>query len=418
VRGKNPDVYARVEASSAKATAALEATPPDLRRANDALAALTQAARDYAAASSGKAASQLNGVAALITMLGQVKDSIAEGKTDQAADLMGSFIELWPVVEGQVKARSDEVYTRVESEMMRADGFLLSKTDSSADAAKTVALMLGQLNGIRGTGGYSAWDAGFILLREGLEALLVLAALLAMLRKAGSAQGPRWVWAGAGTGFALSVVLAVILGLLITAAATGAARESVEGWVGLASVVLMLSVGAWLHRRSSLQAWNGFVKNRMGSAIAAGGTWSLFSLALLAVLREGAETVVFYIGIASAIGLGQLLLGVAVSAAILVAIGFLLIRFSVRLPLHYVFLVATVLIYYLAFKITGESIHALQVAGAIPARYADSLPTLGFFGMSATWETTLLQAIVFVLVATEIIVTEARNARQRRKSAA
>jgi high-affinity iron transporter len=152
--------------------------------------------------------------------------------------------------------------------------------------------------------------------------------------------------------------------------------------------------------------------------MATGGTWSLFSLALLAVLREGAETVVFYIGIASAIGLGQLLLGIGAALLLIVGIGFLVIRFSVKLPLHYVFLVATVLIYYLAFKITGESIHALQLAGVFPARYADALPSLGFFGMSSTWETTLPQILVLALVLTEIVVTETRNARGRRKAAA
>ncbi len=97
-------------------------------------------------------------------------------------------------------------------------------------------------------------------------------------------------------------------------------------------------------------------------------------------------------------------------------IGFLVIRFSARLPLHWFFLVATVLIYYLAFKIAGESIHSLQIAGVIPSHYADHLPTVGPLGMSQTWETFVLQAVVLVLVLAEVVTTEARRYSGKRKS--
>ena len=112
------------------------------------------------------------------------------------------------------------------------------------------------------------------------------------------------------------------------------------------------------------------MKKRVGGAIAAGSMWSLFLLSFLAVLREGAETVVFYIGIAPAIPLLSLVAGILGAFALLVIIGFLIIRFSVRLPLHYFFLVATVLIYYLAFKIAGQSIHSLQLVGILPTHIA------------------------------------------------
>ena len=90
---------------------------------------------------------------------------------------------------------------------------------------------------------------------------------------------------------------------------------------------------------------------------------------------------------------------------------------SARLPLHYFFLVATILIYYLAFKIAGESIHSLQVAGVIPSHYAGGLPVVGPLGMSQTWETFALQAVVLALVLAEIVTTEARRLFGRKKSA-
>jgi len=79
--------------------------------------------------------------------------------------------------------------------------------------------------------------------------------------------------------------------------------------------------------------------------------------------------------------------------------------------------VATILIYYLAFKIAGESIHSLQVAGIIPSHYVGALPAVGPLGMSQTWETFALQAVILVLVLAEVVTTEARRYSGRRKSA-
>jgi high-affinity iron transporter len=127
--------------------------------------------------------------------------------------------------------------------------------------------------------------------------------------------------------------------------------------------------------------------------------------------------VILLIGIESGIGPLQLFAGVGAALVLLVLIGFLVIRFSARLPLHWFFLVATILIYYLAFKIAGESIHSLQVAGVISSHYAGRLPVVGPLGMSQTWETFALQAVVLALVLAEIVTTEARRFSGRKKSA-
>jgi high-affinity iron transporter len=250
-----------------------------------------------------------------------------------------------------------------------------------------------------------------------MEALLVIAALLAALRKSGAGTGAGWVWAGAGTGIAASAIVAFVLVFAITTATAGTAREAMEGFVGLASVVVMLTVGAWLHGRSSQRAWQGFIKGKVGTAIAGGRMWTLFALALFAVLREGAEATVFYVGIAQGIGLVQLVIGIGAALVVLVIAGFLIIRFSVRLPLHWVFLGATILIYYLAIKITGESVRALQAAAVLPSHLVDWLPSLAFLGTSPTWETFLPQLVVLALVLGEIVITESRRVAERAKSA-
>ncbi len=319
VRARNLDIYARVEVESSRAEAALGAAPPDLSVAEQALVALQKAAGDYATAAPPTATtSGQKGLSALITVIGQVKQALASGDDNQASDLLGSFQEMWPLAEGDVQTRSIPTYNRVESEITQASALLLSGPGARDRALDVVGAMLAQLEGLTGAAGYSAWDAALILLREGMEALLVLAALLAALKKAGNAGGARWIWAGAGTGILASGALAVLLVFVITAATAGATRETMEGAVGLASVLVMLTVGAWLHGKSSLKAWNGFIKGKVGGAVASGRMWSLYFLALLAVLREGAEATVFYIGIAQGIGLGQLLLGIGAAVLIIV----------------------------------------------------------------------------------------------------
>ncbi|MFI5367639.1 MAG: FTR1 family protein [Spirochaetia bacterium] len=418
VRAKDPDVYARIEVESSRAAAALEAEPPDTARAAEALNGLVSAVRDYGTGTGASAASSgKQGVSALLRLLQQSAAALSAGNEDQASDLLQSFIGLWPQVEGQVKSRSEMAYSQVEAEMTRAAALLLSGPAARGHAADLIAAMTGQLEDVQQKSGYTVWDAGLILLREGMEALLLLAALLAMLRKTESKGGARWVWAGAGAGIISSAVLAAILGLVITAAA-GATREGTEGFVGLASVALMVTVGAWLHRRSGLQAWNEFMKKRIGGAIASGSMWGLFLLSFLAVLREGAETVVFYIGIAPAIPLLSLVGGILGAFALLVIIGFLIIRFSVRLPLHYFFLVATVLIYYLAFKIAGQSIHSLQLVGILPTHIATGLPAVNILGMSSTWETFVPQMAILIVILAEVAVTETQRVMKNLRRAA
>jgi high-affinity iron transporter len=418
VRAKDPDVYARIEVESSRAAAALEADPPDTARAEEALKGLASAVHDYGTGTGASAApAGTQGVSALLRLLHQSAAALSAGNEDQASDLLQSFISLWPQVEGEVKSRSEMAYTQVEAEMTKAAALLLSGPTARGHAADLIATMTGQLEDVQQKSGYTMWDAGLILLREGMEALLLLAALLAMLRKTESKGGARWVWAGAGAGLVSSAVLAAILGLVITAAA-GAAREGTEGFVGLASVALMVTVGAWLHRRSGLQAWNEFMKKRVGGAIAAGSMWSLFILSFLAVLREGAETVVFYIGIAPANPLVSLVAGILGAFALLVIIGFLIIRFSVRLPLHYFFLVATVLIYYLAFKIAGQSIHSLQLVGILPTHIATGLPAVNILGMSQTWETFVPQIAILIVILVEVAITETKRVMKNLKRAA
>ena len=413
IRAIDPAAYGRIEIATARARAALRANPPDPAAAEESLGVLIQTLDDFGHGIpkvAPPASGRTPGIDDLLTFLRQAHEDLAKGDQSGASEKMQAFIEMWPFAEGAVSTRSAATYAAIENEMTEAAGLLMS-ADSASGGRGGVLLqtMIQQLEGLDARSAYTLWDAAVILFREGMEALLVLAALLGLLRKSERKEKEAWVWAGAGTGLAVSGLLAVLLVTVVSRASSGAAREGVEGFVGLASVALMLGLGTWLHRRSNLQAWNSFIKKTVGGALAKGSMWSIYALAVLAVLREGAESVVFYVGIAPDISTPALLAGIASALAVLIVIGYLLIRFSMRLPLHQFFLVATILIYYLAFKITGESIHALQVIGAVRSHHEDGLPSLGLIGLYPTWETLVPQVLVLCFVLASILFTELRR---------
>ncbi|MNC40457.1 Ferrous iron permease EfeU precursor [compost metagenome] len=140
-----------------------------------------------------------------------------------------------------------------------------------------------------------------------------------------------------------------------------------------------------------------------------GSLWSLFALSGLAILREGAETAVFYIGMAPSIDSSQLIIGIVGALAALTIIGFCIIRFSVKLPIRPFMLVASLLIYYLVIRFMGDSIHALQIGGLLPAHSKAWLPTISWIGAYPTLETFIPQLILLLFVIWQLVTAERNN---------
>jgi len=135
---------------------------------------------------------------------------------------------------------------------------------------------------------------------------------------------------------------------------------------------------------------------------------SLALISFLAVFREGAETSLFYIGIAPAIATRDLALGIGLGTVALVAIGVVMLVFGLRIPLRPFFLVSSLLLYYLAFKFIGTGIHALQVSGVLSATPA-AVPSWEPIGLFPTWETTLPQLALLVIAGGVLVFSRMRT---------
>jgi high-affinity iron transporter len=336
-----------------------------------------------------------------VAHLDRALERIAAGDAPAAAVEVKAFQAAWIDVEGVVKTRSPQVYAETENDMAVAYSLLTSAPPDIARARTVIERMKAALQPFMDETRYGAFDAAVILVREGLEALLVVTALLAFLAKTGNRAKAIWVWAGGGVGVALSVVVAVAVNIVFAQASAGANREVLEGAIGLVAAAMLIYMSYWLHSKASLGAWQRYVRDKSSAALARNSLLSLALISFLAVFREGAETVLFYVGMAPSISIGDLALGLASGVVGLAVIGVAMLVFGLKLPIRPFFFVAGILVYYLAFKFIGTGIHALQVAGVLPAT-PGPLPENGFFGLYPTWQTTVPQ---LALLAAAAVVT-------------
>lgn len=407
IRKDNPGVYSQLETKMSLLRIALQAEPRREDSARSESSALYQLLEDYsegkAIASSNTATGKEASVEGLIAYLKQASTAVSSGDSTKAADVMEQFITVWPMVEGHVQIAAPAVYTSIENESAAVTGYLLSNPPKLTEASATLDKMLSELTPLAGEASYTAWDAALILLREGLEAILVLAALLAYVKRGNHERARGYIWSGAAVGLVGSAGLAVLLTYAISQATAGSAREMIEGITGLVAVIMMLTIGRWLHSKSNTASWNNYVGRQVDGALAKGNLWALFSVSMLAILREGAETTIFYVGMAPAIKTSSLLLGIGGALLILIILGYVIIALSAKLPVGAFFRTASLLIYYLVFRFLGESIHSLQVAGKLPAHVENGLPSISWLGMYPAWETFLPQVIVLVFILWELL---------------
>lgn len=403
IRGGNFSVYSDIETQMSLIRIALQATPVKTEQAAKELTALNSLLQDYTQGKldslTDSAASQnKTTLADTLPLLDKAKQAVAANHAEQAAEQMSQFIRQWPSVEGEVSVSSAKLYTSTENRMAEAQSYLISNPPNLNKAEQIIETMIRDLQPLAERSTYTAWDAALILLREGFEALLVLTALLAFVNRSKDAALRTSVWAGAGTGLLISVILAIILTYTISQAIAGGAREMIEGFIGLFAVAMMLTVGWWLHSKSNVKAWNQYLSERTRGAVQRGSRWSLFLLSALAILREGAETAIFYIGMVPSIEPHQLIIGILGALIVLIVLGFCLIYFGIKLPIRPFMLCATLLIYYLVIRFLGESIHSLQIAGLLPAHSQAWLPSAGWIGAYPTWETLIPQLVALPFI--------------------
>ncbi len=240
-----------------------------------------------------------------------------------------------------------------------------------------------------------------ILLREGLEALLVVVAMVAFLKKAERQDVLVYVHAGWAAALAAGGVTWAVATYLV--GVSGASRELTEGFSSLFAAVVLLGVGVWMHQKSVAGRWQVYLKEKMSAALSQRAAWFLFSLAFIAVYREVFETVLFYAALWTEGNGWPLLAGLAAGMAILGVIAAILLRTSAKLPIGTFFAASSLLVAVLAVVLAGKGIAGLQEAGWVHTSPV-AFPRIDILGIRPTLQTLLAQLTVLVAVAIAFMV--------------
>lgn len=393
VRDHSTAHYGRVETAISFLRSAIETEPTDFEAIQTSYDDLTAAIDSFIKGEEATASSENLTLADGIGLLKKALLAFQKGDEKQGKAAMKKFITIWPSVEGDVSTKNPSLYTKVESQSP-----VIMVKGKDKDYQDQLESLISELEQIDTSGSYTFFDAMLILLREGVEALLIVMALVTTLKASKMKKGLKWVYTGAGLGVLASAAIAILLQTLFPAVASGSNREIIEGAVGIFAVVMMILVGIWLHSKSSVKKWNNFMESQMQAVTASGSFISMFALSFLAVFREGAETILFYAGILPRITTLDFFLGLGLAILVLVLLAILMTKASSFIRPHRIFFGLTWLIYALAFKMLGVSIHALQLTAIFPSHLLSHLPTIDWLGIYPSLEVLLSQAIFLVVV--------------------
>ena len=259
----------------------------------------------------------------------------------------------------------------------------------------------------RPTGGtWGSFMASFlIILREGLEAILVIGAIVTFLIKTGHRERLRSIWVGVGLALVASAITAVILATVLRA--LPATREVIEGVTMLVAVAVLFSVSYWLISKVEAAKWQAFIRDKVNDALSHGGGRALVLVAFLAVYREGAETALFYQALfneGTAV-MVPIALGIVAGAGVLAVVFTMVYRYGVRIPLRPFFAVTSALLYYMAFVFMGKGIRELQEGNVVPITVLPGWPHLDAMGIYPSVETLLGQLVLALLFAFALLKT-------------
>jgi len=342
------------------------------------------------------------------------------GDREQAYDLsVAAYLEGFELVESSLDNVDANVRKDTEKSLMAyrqslQDGLPVAQAAQKLEAAK---LKLKESAGLLGSDGLSlslSYVSGLlILLREGLEAILVLAAILAFLRNTGQQSAVRSV----NVGWALALLAG--LGTWALAAyvidVSGAQRELLEGATALFASVMVLWLGVWMHDRRHAAAWQDYVKS---SLVGGGGRFGFAVLAFFSVYRELFEVILFYETLwlqAGPAGHNAVLAGGATALVLLIGLAWIILRGSAKLPLSLFFGVNAALLCALSVVFAGHGVKALQEAGIFGTR---PVPFFEFDWLGIHADAYSLSAQAIALIAIAVLYGRSRLAEKRRLQSA
>ncbi len=329
-----------------------------------------------------------------------------KGQNKKASEhALNAYLDGVEPVEAQIRAADPARVDQLEKEMLAVRNGIDREVDPDSLAAR-VEKGVGTLKEVRAMleeENHSFWSAGLIsgsiILREGIEAFLIIVTILSVLRSVNADRARKWVHGGWISALLIGISGWFFVDALIAFGAQG--REVMEGIGALTAVLILLVVGFWLHQKSSAEQWKKFVQERIHRSLNTNNMIGLAVMAFIVVFREAFESVIFLSSLKLELekqAVSGLWSGVAIAGLLVAVLAWLAMRFSVRLPIQKLFLFSSIIILVLAVILTGKGIHSLQESGSIGATSALIDIRLPLLGIYPTVQSLLSQLGILVLI--------------------
>lgn len=363
-------------------------------------------------------------------VVANIKAKIAEAiKTYAAKDVVKAMSDAQDVyfdefeasgMENKVGAIDVGLKTRIEGNF--GEVVALMKAGVSVERLEQAADNLGaNLDAAleKTSGSSSPWAlflyALTIILREGFEALIIVAAVVAYLLKTGNEKRMSIVYSSLGVAVVLSFVMAWVMNLIFASAA-GQKREVMEGAVMLIAVGLLFYVGFWLLSNAGAKKWSKYIQSHVSESISAGSAKALWWTVFLAVFREGAETVLFYQALIfdakDSAGYSMIALGFVVGLVVLLVTYYVFKFFAIKIPIKLFFLVTSAIIFYMSIVFVGKGLMEFVEGKIFVPTKIEGFPTIEWLGIYPYYESLVPQAIMIAALIIGVIIMKNKQAKE------
>lgn len=296
-----------------------------------------------------------------------------------------------------LKMEIEEIMTRIRNDIRERKPITNLNTNINK-AKQLIGEASSMLRGQNLSFWFSFMLAASVLLREGLEAFLIIATILGVLKSLKAKQASKWVHGGWITALVIGIISMLFTNMLIAFGAQN--RELMEGVGSLIAVVILLYVGFWLHSKTGAKKWKEFIEGKIVKLVEGNNKWGLAIISFVVVFREAFESAIFLSAVSiesDQSGTSGVYLGAASTLVLVLILSWLAVKFTARLPIRKLFQYSALTIAALSIVLVGKGIHALQESGFFSSTSISYKINFSWLGVYPTLETITAQSAVLIL---------------------
>ncbi len=338
----------------------------------------------------------------LLEALQAYQQNNASGAKQKA---LSAYLEGIEPVEAQLNASDANLMTRLEQKMLKVRSVIEShrtRTEVSQEINSALSL-ISESDGVLKNTKVSFWLSfvlsASILLREGMEAFLIIAIMISIIKSTGKKKALFWLHGGWITALLAGLAGWYLADLILKI--SGQSREMLEGFISLFAVCVLTYVGFWLHSNSDVKRWKSFVEKKINLLLNKENMFGLAAFAFLVVFRESIESILFLKAIELEVdprNQASIGLGVLTALTLIFSIAFLWIRYAQRIPVKQLFKYGSIMISVLAIIIIGKGVHSLQESGLFTVHAFRFNITSDLLGIYPTMETIIAQGVLLFFI--------------------